>query len=178
MFKIPIFREAILYMGCIPATKGHIGHMLKKGNSVVIIPGGAKEMVACKKGSQEESWYLNDHKGFIRIAEEHGVPIVPLYIEGEQDLFTYYFKSDWLNSLIKSVGWLHMDPIGLIQTILPHNLSLWHSAFYSQEQITRTHIGTPFRVEGTVEKSHNAYLEHVRTLFDSVHKGTRKLTIQ
>lgn len=85
-FKFPFVRELFLANRCIEASETEIRKALESGESVAILLGGVEEMTL----TNEESVRLimKKRKGYARLAKETGVPIVPLYTMGENELFT------------------------------------------------------------------------------------------
>ena len=69
----------------------------------MVVPGGADESLLTKS---RQNTILVKHKGFIRIAIQEGVSIVPMYSFGENNLWTIPKESKpnpWLNSITKKV---------------------------------------------------------------------------
>lgn len=61
--------------------------MLKEGKSIVILVGGIAEQMLAQRG--DHTIYVKKRKGHIRLALQYGVPIVPGYAFGENDLYTH-----------------------------------------------------------------------------------------
>ncbi|RLN86879.1 hypothetical protein BBJ28_00002141 [Nothophytophthora sp. Chile5] len=104
-FRIPLYREYVLWSGCVDARRSIADKMLRSGKSLVILVGGITEQMLSQRG--EHTIYAKKRKGHIRLALKHGVPIVPGYAFGETDLFTHsrrfsvaillgYGSSKWL----------------------------------------------------------------------------------
>merc|ERR1712113_1010016 len=54
--------------------------------SLTIVPGGEREQIECQVG--EDAVFLRKRKGFVKLAVEHGVPLVPCFAFGEVDFYT------------------------------------------------------------------------------------------
>ena len=113
-FHIPFLREVMLYGGCIPATYRYMDWAVEQGSSVTLTPGGAREVQYAQEGTNREVWLLHNRKGFVRFARRHGLPIVPLYSAGEQELFTYsngWFGQSmrWLSGAVRGITGLTVD---------------------------------------------------------------------
>jgi 1-acyl-sn-glycerol-3-phosphate acyltransferase len=82
--RLPIafIREFLLACGCIPADRVSIRNALRSGCSVAITPGGWRE------GGLFGSYKLiiKQRRGFVQLAHETGVLLVPVLCLGEQDL--------------------------------------------------------------------------------------------
>ena len=181
LFKIPLVREVLLWAGCIPVSKQYMGYSLQQGRSIFVVPGGVKEISASKRGIEQETWHLKKHRGFLKLAKQHSVPIVPIYIEGEQTLLTYDYSFEWFNRVIDAILGISVSSIELCQGFLPHNLVQWQRASRPLERpLTTAHIGTPFLVKdsSSIEEAHKQYMKHVKDLFHSVHKGEKTLIIR
>ena len=59
---------------------------LKKGRSVLIFIGGEKEQLMTEVGKHKI--FLKNRKGFVKLAIEYGIPLVPMYAFGENDCYT------------------------------------------------------------------------------------------
>jgi 1-acyl-sn-glycerol-3-phosphate acyltransferase len=175
LFKFPFVREGLLLKGAIPARQSAMKKALAKGRSLTLIPGGTSEIFYSRKGA-EERWN-GTHKGFLKLAMDQGIPVVPIYIENEQQLLNY----EWDIPFLDSIGlWLMgvstaINPI--LQGLMPHNVQTWWNTGVTSSVATRTHIGSPFYPKGSLDDARKAYSIHVKGLFDSVHKGNRILEI-
>ena len=175
LFKFPILRECLLWAGCMPVTSDHLSTMLARGHSVVLAPGGVKEIEFCKEGTKEEIWSLKKHTGYLRLAQKHNIPIIPIYVEGEQDLMTWKHEARPFNELVFNMTGFRSNPFYITQALLPHNLFKWMTV---KPATTTTHIGEPFYVNGDLEKAKQDYITHVSDLFHTVHDGKRTLIVQ
>jgi 2-acylglycerol O-acyltransferase 2 len=82
--RVPVFGHLIQSMGAVPANKTAIGNALQAGKNLSLIPGGIAEIFAIRK--REEVALLKDRKGFVRLALQHGAPLVPVYVFGTSRL--------------------------------------------------------------------------------------------
>ena len=60
--------------------------LLANGHTIAVNPGGIWEMVNSDHG--QEKMYMQKNLGFVRIAMEAGLPLLPAYAFGENQLFT------------------------------------------------------------------------------------------
>jgi len=175
LFKIPILREMLLYHGCIPATRDHITASLEQSKSVWLTPGGTQE--ASQSKSEEETWTFKAHKGFLKLAHQHKIPIVPIYSEGEQKLMTPTYECGWLDALLGFCTGYTVTAGLILQGFLPHDISRWYAIGANlDKKATTYHIGEPFQVESIAEAS-ALYEAHVRSLYESVHGKDKELRI-
>ena len=111
LFTVPFFGWFAHHAGCIPATYDRIISALET-SSVVLVPGGVPELVS-------NSSYERRH-GFLRIAKETGVPILPIVTsETYFDIIDMPFASGRLY-VAKTLGVpIMFPPLGWHGTWLP-----------------------------------------------------------
>ena len=85
VFRTPFMRDILLGVGCRSVTRTGILQSIRQGNSVMIVPGGQAELVMSYQGSMKQR-LVTYHKGFIRIAIQEQLPLVPVFCFGEQDI--------------------------------------------------------------------------------------------
>ena len=79
----PLFREWMLAMGYIGPDKAALAGKLRRGESIVLLPGGAAEALLAKPKTMR----LIRRTGFLRLAKETGAWLVPCIGFGENDAF-------------------------------------------------------------------------------------------
>lgn len=87
-FKIPIVRQLWWWVGVRPATREAIHGILANRESVVVIPGGVQECLYMEHES--EVVFLRSRTGFVRLALQHGAPLVPVYAFGQTATYGWY----------------------------------------------------------------------------------------
>jgi Diacylglycerol acyltransferase len=87
VFFLPFVREFFLAFGTVKADKKTCLYQLKKGNSILLLPGGIREQLTVCDPNKEDVVVLSDRKGFVKLALETGSPIVPVYVFGERKAF-------------------------------------------------------------------------------------------
>jgi len=123
--------------GFIPVSKHYIEHYIQQGYNITITPGGIKEILYAKTGANDTRLYMKKHRGIYRISQKYDIPITPVYSYGEQQLFTYNYRCDWLNKLMGHLtGYSFCFEI--FQGWLPHNLLKWFSLFLYPQRTTMT----------------------------------------
>lgn len=159
-FKIPIWRELLLWLGCVDAGKSTAVQVLRNGWSLYILPGGELEQMLTKEG--EHHVYLKERKGFVKLALEYGVDLVPVYAFGETDLYSTYsllFKLRWwiCKKFRVAIPLAH----GVGPTLIPHSRPL------------KCVVGSPIRVEKsscptrmTVDALHAKFTQELIALFN------------
>jgi len=110
-FLCPIFRQYCIWNGCIPATKECANTAVNEhGVSLSVIPGGLAEMLqadatprhllefeqeACinsnpnDDGGEKKTYvlYLKSRKGFVKLAIQFGLDLVPIFTFGEIETY-------------------------------------------------------------------------------------------
>ncbi|WYZ34603.1 hypothetical protein EsH8_I_000879 [Colletotrichum jinshuiense] len=92
-FRIPLYRDYILFMGVRSVSKESIWNTLSKGGAnnegmgraVTIVVGGARESLEAQPGTLR--LILKGRKGFIKMALRTGADLVPVLGFGENDLY-------------------------------------------------------------------------------------------
>ncbi|XP_071949831.1 2-acylglycerol O-acyltransferase 2-like [Antedon mediterranea] len=172
-FFFPIYRDYIMLSGACDVSKESVNYLLNdqgKGNMVVIVVGGAIEMLEAHP--DQYTVHLKTRKGFIKKALETGSQLVPIYSFGETDMFNQVpnpkgSKLRWLQTKLKVVNGYPLTPFygrGIFNYtfgIVPHRKSI------------NTVVGKPIDVEKTenpsqeaIDSLHDVYCKALQTLFD------------
>lgn len=112
-FQIPLMKHIYTWVNAVSADKKTMTKMLKDGISPVICPGGVQE-VTMLTSDDEIVLYLNSRFGFVKLALQHGAPIIPLFSFGLRDSFSFWVpKSKLLHSIGRKMGVLPMAFFGV-----------------------------------------------------------------
>lgn len=84
-FWSPLFREWLLALGYIGASKSTLTKKLTQGVSVVLVPGGAVEALHAHESIFR--LHIRDRKGFVKLCRETGAAAVPCLGFGENHAF-------------------------------------------------------------------------------------------
>jgi len=76
VFRLPILRDVMAKAGAVPAHPENALRLLARGAKVLVYPGG--DMDAFKTFARRHEVVFGERKGFIRIALQARVPIVPV----------------------------------------------------------------------------------------------------
>ncbi len=122
MFNVPIFASLLRWLGCVEADGKVMSKVLETGQCFVLPDGivGVRLLncfVFCPliiflgayhSSRTDERIFLKQRKGFVRIAIENQVPIIPVYCFGHTQLFDVYpTTSSWIVSLSRKVTKFH-----------------------------------------------------------------------
>nr|WP_239655156.1 lysophospholipid acyltransferase family protein [Mycobacterium riyadhense] len=81
-FKIPGWREALTRMGVVEGTREIASELMRRGELVMVFPGGGREVNKRKNEQYKLVW--KNRLGFARLAIQHGYPIVPFASVGAE----------------------------------------------------------------------------------------------
>ncbi|MBO0678728.1 acyltransferase family protein [Mycolicibacterium sp. S2-37] len=91
-FKLPGWRDLLLSVGVIPGTPGTAEALMRRGETLLVFPGGGRE-VAKRRGEKYQLLWEN-RMGFARLAVRHGYPIVPFATVGAEDALDVVVDTD------------------------------------------------------------------------------------
>jgi 2-acylglycerol O-acyltransferase 2 len=87
--RAPGLRHLLGITGVVPAEPAAMRTALRRGDSLMIVPGGIAEMYkGTSTRSSTESFIVRNRTGFVRIAIEEGSAIVPVVVLGASRLMT------------------------------------------------------------------------------------------
>jgi 1-acyl-sn-glycerol-3-phosphate acyltransferase len=130
VFRIPGLRALITPFGAVPANPQNMRRALDRGAAVLVYPGGDHE-------TYRATWHEADidfgHRtGFVRLALELGIPIVPVVAIGGQETALFLGQGESIARLLHLHELLRLDvapiqvgpPVGLTVLDLPLRLPL------------------------------------------------------
>jgi 1-acyl-sn-glycerol-3-phosphate acyltransferase len=85
LFQIPGLREVLSLLDAREVTTTTLRGLLRAGRSVGLQPGGIPEQL--RTSSDREVAYFPPNLSFVRLAIEHGTPLLPCYLFGENQLY-------------------------------------------------------------------------------------------
>ncbi|KAK3245060.1 hypothetical protein CYMTET_45351 [Cymbomonas tetramitiformis] len=83
-FFFPGVREFSLSVGCLDASRPVLKKAMKRGENIILLPGGITEMSLTDGNSKETLLTQSNRKGFVKIAIEGGMDVVPGFCFGEK----------------------------------------------------------------------------------------------
>ncbi|CAI5964206.1 unnamed protein product [Closterium sp. NIES-65] len=157
-FVVPIVRNILNNLGLVSVDKPAIVRTLRNKNHVTITIGGVKEI--CLGTSPDyDTLYLMKRKGFIKVAMDEKVGIVPIYNFNENQIFRpepHWFLAFW-ESVNNYVGLGVPGMRGYLQMPMPFRKELLFV------------VGKPlFTKDGeAVDEFHARYMDALKQLFDT-----------
>ena len=86
LLRIPLLRHLLSWRGLVASSRSVIARLLRSGTSVVIVPGGIREVYV--SSPLDEVVVLRERKGFISLAQETDAVLVPIYVFGNTHAFS------------------------------------------------------------------------------------------
>lgn len=170
VFWFPGFHEMYKKLGCIECTKPYMKEILRRGRSLAVYPGGASESRYARPGKYV--CYVLKRKGFLRVALEEHVDLVPIWTFGDEAILPQMsWQHDSPRDAVLSIQQLLKSVFGLLVPPMPGGLPKFGP-------LTSV-VGLPVSLkdlwppekggtatEAAVDEAHRRYLEAVKTLFD------------
>ncbi len=97
VFRIPVLRNIMVKCGALRASRENAAKVLEMGGHLLVHPGG--ELDALRSFWRRNTIDLHGRTGFIEIALEHGVPILPVVDIGAHEVYFTLFSSRLLARL-------------------------------------------------------------------------------
>lgn len=163
IFRIPLYRELLLWLGCVDASLATARRVLKSGRSLFVYPGGEAEQMRARPGDHIAYW--ESRKGFVKLALEFGIPLIPSYCFGENELF----------HPLNMFSQLRMALCNKFHVAIPLGYGRWGTLLPRKIPLVSV-IGSPMEVpkmgrddpdfSAKVDEVHAAFLEQTKALFD------------
>lgn len=87
VFRVPFAREIILWLCNVDASPPVANKVLASGKSMMVYPGGIREMFTMDPSSKDNVLVLKSRFGFIKLAIRHGANLVPTLVFNEKHMY-------------------------------------------------------------------------------------------
>ncbi|KAF3935931.1 hypothetical protein ABW20_dc0109120 [Dactylellina cionopaga] len=176
-FKVPFLRDILMALGCIPVSEASIRYCLSrrdKPTAVIDVVGGSAESLDQRPGNVKLT--IRKRTGFLRIAIEEGVDLVPVFTFGEND--TFYQKDNPRGSWLRLFQEGGKKILGMAPTLF------WGRAlgdqpwgFFPMRRKVTSVVGKPVKVprlpdgvkevpEEMIDKLREDYITELKSLFE------------
>jgi 1-acyl-sn-glycerol-3-phosphate acyltransferase len=92
LFRTLVSRKLLTACGVVPGTRANVRELMRRGDLIMVFPGGARE-VAKRKGERYQLIWKH-RLGFATMAIEGGYPIVPFASMGIEDALDIVLDTD------------------------------------------------------------------------------------
>ena len=149
-FRFPGWREFLTRYGVVAGTRANCAALLESGESVLVFPGGAREVAKRRGESYQLMWRAR--LGFARLAVRYGCTIVPFSAVGIDDAFKILYDADdiWASPVgqwLDRVGVRRGATMPIVSSVRPDRLYFQFSepvstyeygGRYADEEVLRT----------------------------------------
>jgi 1-acyl-sn-glycerol-3-phosphate acyltransferase len=111
VFKLPGPRTLVQKYGTVPASPANMATALESGAALLVYPGGDEE--SFRPSWETDQVAFAERTGFVKLALEHGVPIVPIVAIGGQETALFLGRGRRLASA------LSLDKVARLKVLPP-----------------------------------------------------------
>jgi 1-acyl-sn-glycerol-3-phosphate acyltransferase len=101
-FMIPGWRDLLRAFGTVDGTRENCRALMAAGESILVFPGGGREVFKRKGEKYRLLWA--ERTGFVRLAIEHGYPIVPFAAVGAEECYDILLDAGDVLRLLPPLG--------------------------------------------------------------------------
>lgn len=91
-FMVPVWGDFLKAIGGVPGTPKICAELMQQSENIVVFPGGGREV--CKRRGERYKLIWKERAGFVRLAVEHGYPIVPMASVGPENAWSILYDAD------------------------------------------------------------------------------------
>lgn len=91
-FRVPVWGDLLTRVGTVDGTRRTCSALMRRGEPILVFPGGAREVN--KRAGERYELIWKRRYGFVRLAIEHGYPIVPFAALGGDDNYDVLLDID------------------------------------------------------------------------------------
>jgi 1-acyl-sn-glycerol-3-phosphate acyltransferase len=85
LMKMPFVCDGFKYFGCFNVDRKNVIRHLERGDDVLIVPGGAREILKCSFDGLDMNFEKRD--GILKLAYQYKKPVIPIYMKGANRIF-------------------------------------------------------------------------------------------
>lgn len=164
VFLWPGSREISLWLGAVDASVSVAKRVLAANISAIVYPGGSKEIFRTDPYSRETVLDLRERTGFVRLAMQHGAPLVPVVVFGERAAYSRLETPAWLRDVcLRTLRVPVLIFFGRC-CLLPHRLRL---GVVFGGPIEVEHVPGIAKDDARVVAAHALYMKRLRELWEA-----------
>ena len=168
MFLWPGAREISLWLGAIDASRNVADRALKAGKSLIVYPGGSKEIFLTDANSKTTVLELRKSTGFVAMAMRNGASLVPVVVYNERDAYTRVEVPKWLQKFcLKTLRIPAVLFYGRFFSLIPRQTQL---GIVFGKPIEVPHLPNADKSDPEVKKYHDIYTTALKELWEE-HKA-------
>jgi diacylglycerol O-acyltransferase 2, plant len=112
-FLVPFLKHMYSWVCAASVDKQTILSLIREGISPLICPGGVQEVMLMDR-DDEVVLYLKNRLGFVKLALQQGIPIVPVFSFGLRGTFDSWLpRHPWVRSLGRKIGFMPLVFFGI-----------------------------------------------------------------
>jgi 1-acyl-sn-glycerol-3-phosphate acyltransferase len=111
MQQVPAFGRLVQRFGALRATPANALRALRSGARVLVYPGG--EIDAFRASHRRNEIVLGARTGFVRVAQQAGVPIVPIVAHGAHRSAYIFHEGQRLAQFLRTRHWARVERVPL-----------------------------------------------------------------
>lgn len=163
-FFLPFLKHVYTWVAAAPVDKKTIISLIDEQISPIICPGGIQEVILIER-DDECVLYLNNRLGFVKLAMQRGVPIIPVFSFGLRKTYDSWLpRHPWIRKLGRKLGFLPLIFFGM-----------WGLPFSPGKPVDYTLVvGEPIKVPRTadptvedIRKYHAQYVAALESIFET-----------
>lgn len=168
LMKLPFVSDMLSWLGGGPASKEYMISSMARNENIGFLPGGFEEATLFENGKHVV--YIQNRKGFMKYALQHGYKVYPVYTFGEEMTYTTIkFASNefrlWLNKhhipavLFCGYWWCFFLPIAKVDltTVIGEPMVLPTIKEPSMEQVEEYHAAYVTALTALFERNKEKY---------------------
>lgn len=162
-FSIPLMKHIYTWVNAVSVDKKNMTKLLNQGKSLVVCPGGVQE-VTLLENNHEIVLYLKSRLGFVKLAMQYGIPIVPAFTFGLRDSFSFWVpKGQFFHKLSKVLGFMPMLFFGMFSLPLGPSKPCDYSIVIGKP-ICLPKCDNPSEEE--IRKYHSEYIQEITRIYE------------
>eukprot|EP01059_Diplonema_ambulator_P033713 TRINITY_DN7189_c0_g1_i2.p1 TRINITY_DN7189_c0_g1~~TRINITY_DN7189_c0_g1_i2.p1 ORF type:complete len:1328 (+),score=420.68 TRINITY_DN7189_c0_g1_i2:1117-5100(+) len=175
LFGPPMMRELVMWLGGRDVSRRSLDVQLRSGGAALLVPGGQAEMRHSSSSSPTMT-LVSKHKGFIRLAIQHGASLVPIFSFGEHELMDNIYLPTIQTWFIRTLGFGYPHlPYGRMFLPIPRRRKV---TLVVGRPIPVKQISHPTQAQ--IDAVHLQYYTALQSMFDRHKKacGSENLTLK